>query len=134
MAFPGAPRPQPGQEEPPEEEDDESSPTLASDEEPADSAVPEEEAPVSSEEDEDEDGEDTQAPPSAQVIPFPEEESALSAFLKKMGTKADQYADSMFEEDEATDHEEVRRLERLIPGTDQEDVEEEPAPPKWHPA
>ncbi len=60
------------------------------------------------------------------VIPFPEEESALSAFLKDLGRKADDYADRMFEEDERTDKEEVRRLERLIPGTDQEENLEEP--------
>ena len=47
-----------------------------------------------------------------EVIPFPQEESALSAFLKDIGEKADQYADHMFEEDEATDHAQVRRLER----------------------
>ncbi|MGI5962087.1 MAG: hypothetical protein ACOX7N_00055 [Lawsonibacter sp.] len=60
------------------------------------------------------------------VIAFPEEESVLSAFLKDMGRKADDYADRMFEEDERTDPEEVRRLERLIPGTDQEE-----AAPQW---
>ena len=59
------------------------------------------------------------------VIPFPEEESALSAFLKDIGRKADDYADRMFEEDERTDREEVRRLERLIPGTDQEEEPDE---------
>ncbi len=45
-----------------------------------------------------------------EVIPFPEEESVLSAFLKDLGKKADDYADHMFEEDEAIDHSEVRRL------------------------
>ena len=35
----------------------------------------------------------------------------------------------MFAEDEAIDKEEVRRLERLIPGTDQE--EEPPPDPRW---
>ena len=67
-----------------------------------------------------------------EVIPFPQEESALSAFLKDIGEKADQYADHMFEEDEATDHAQVRRLERLIPGTDQEEPEE-PAPARVRP-
>lgn len=56
-----------------------------------------------------------------EVIPFPEEESVLSAFLKDLGKKADDYADHMFEEDEAIDHSEVRRLEKLIPGTDREE-------------
>lgn len=61
------------------------------------------------------------------VIPFPEEESVLSSFLKDLGRKADHYADHMFEEDERTDPEEVRRLEELIPGTDQEQPEPPPS-------
>lgn len=60
-----------------------------------------------------------------QILSFPEEESALSAFLKDMGRKADDYADRMFEEDERINPEEVRRLERLIPGTDQEEESKE---------
>ena len=62
---------------------------------------------------------------SDQVIPFPEEESVLGAFLKDIGHKANDYADRMFEEDERTDHEEVRRLEQLIPGTDREEDAED---------
>ena len=95
VAFPGT------TQEPPEEE-----------------AYPEEE-PVYDEEPEDirEDAEDD----GDRVIEFPEEESVLSAFLKDVGRKADDYADRMFEEDERTDPEEVRRLERLIPGTDREE-------------
>lgn len=58
------------------------------------------------------------------IIPFPEEESVLSAFFKDVGRKADNYADRMFEEDEHTNREEVRRLERLIPGTDREESPE----------
>ena len=61
----------------------------------------------------------------AEVIPFPEEESVLGAFLKDIGQKADDYADRMFEEDERTDPEAVQRLERLIPGTDREELPEE---------
>ena len=61
------------------------------------------------------------------VIPFPQEESVLSAFVKKINRKADDYAEHMFEEDESVDKEEVRRLEKLIPGTDQEE-DEEPRP------
>ncbi|MEA4933663.1 MAG: hypothetical protein VB071_08850 [Lawsonibacter sp.] len=60
-----------------------------------------------------------------QVLSFPEEESALSAFLKDVSRKADDYADRMFEEDERINPEEVRRLERLIPGTDQEEAPKE---------
>lgn len=121
VAFPGVSHPPQD-----EEEDSEPSDSLPIDEdEPELDEVPEQ-APASDE------AEEPESSTAAQVIPFPEEESALSAFLKKMGNKADQYADSMFEEDEATDHEEVRRLERLIPGTDQEEADPEPAPPRWH--
>ena len=76
--------------------------------------------------------EEPEEPPERQpapVIPFPQEESVLSAFIKDLGKKADDYADHMFAEDEAIDKEEVRRLERLIPGTDQE--EEPPPDPRW---
>ena len=93
------------------------------------SPEPREEPPARSEED----GQD-------EIIPFPEEESALSSFLKDIGRKADDYADRMFEEDEHTDREEVRRLEQLIPGTDQEGPPEEASaaryarrPPKTDP-
>lgn len=78
----------------------------------------EEPEPLDEEPEEDEPGED-------RVIEFPEEESVLTAFLKDVGRKADDYADRMFEEDERTDPEQVRRLERLIPGTDREDEPEE---------
>ena len=70
---------------------------------------------------------------TASIIPFPEEESVLSAFFKDLGKRADDYADHMFEEDEAIDKQEVRRLERLIPGTDQEEPEEEPSGERWRP-
>ncbi|MFR4335129.1 MAG: hypothetical protein ACLT3D_03815 [Lawsonibacter sp.] len=53
------------------------------------------------------------------MVDFPEEESVLSAFLKDITQKADRYADQMFQESERMDSEEVRRLEELIPGTDQ---------------
>lgn len=67
----------------------------------------------------------------APVIPFPQEENVLSAFLKDLGRKADDYADHMFEEDESIDKEEVRRLERLIPGTDRERSESDEPPTQW---
>ena len=67
------------------------------------------------------------------VIPFPKEESVLSAFFKDLGQKADNYADNMFAEDEAIDKKEVRRLERLIPGTDQEEIDDEPPDRQWRP-
>ena len=52
---------------------------------------------------------------------FPQPESILSAFFKGLGRKADDYADQMYAEDENTDLNEVRRLEKLIPGTDREE-------------
>ena len=76
---------------------------------------------------------------SAEVIPFPteqqqeddesqgDEEGGLTNFIKDLNRRADDYADHMYEEDERIDPDEVRRLERLIPGTDKE---EEPEPPK----
>lgn len=81
--------------------------------------------------------EEPPAPPEpeqpAPVIPFPKEESVLTSFLRDLGQRADDYADRMFEEDEAVDKKEVRRLERLIPGTDREDEAEEdsPSPRPW---
>ena len=77
------------------------------------------------------------------VVEFPEEESPLASFLKDISKKADDYADRMFEESEQMDPEEVRRLETLIPGTDQETEEDlryvrrprrqEPLPPDLPP-
>lgn len=69
---------------------------------------------------------------SADVVQFPEEESVLSAFIKDVGRKADDYADRMFEEDERIDPEQVRRLERLIPGTDWEEEPEEDDARRFH--
>lgn len=72
-----------------------------------------------------------------EVIPFPseavqneEDNSVLTAFLKDMNRRADDYADRMYEEDERIDPDEVRRLERLIPGTDVEDTPQPPPRPK----
>ena len=74
---------------------------------------------------------------AAEVIPFPteavtqeapsadEDGGGIATFLKDIGRKADDYADRMYEEDERIDPEEVRRLEKLIPGTD---VEQDPEP------
>ena len=112
VAFPGGA----AGEEPEEEDEDLTAEDDASEELPEDD--------LSDEEEEDEDD---------KVIDFPEEESALAAFLKDLTQKADNYAEQMFEEDEQTDHKEVRRLESLIPGTDREDSrkekpEEEDAP------
>lgn len=104
VAFPGRPIPPP----PAEPEDG----FLETDE--ADGA--EDEGPEDRE-----DGRET-----GQVVDFPEEESVLSAFLKDISQKADRYADQMFQESERMDPEEIRRLEELIPGTDQEEPPEAP--------
>ena len=97
VAFPGmqsAPAPEEPEAPPPREPD------------------PPEEAP-----------QEAQAPPS-NVTPLPKRRSGLSALIHNLNRKADDYADHMFEEDESIDKEEVRRLERLIPGTDEEVVDE----------
>lgn len=105
VAFPGHPFPSPAEEleEPPLEADEPDG---------EDAAAPE-------------DGEDNQE--AGRVVDFPEEESVLSAFLKDITQKADRYADQMFQESERMDSEEVRRLEELIPGTDQEETPEPPS-------
>ena len=116
VSFPG------GKHRPPEEDEE---PEEVLTQEPEEEEVQEEDTP-----DENGDLEDREDGPEEdeedRVIAFPEEESVLSAFLKDVSRRADDYADRMFEEDERTDPEEVRRLERLIPGTDREEV-----PPKW---
>ena len=86
------------------------------------------------------DGEETEDDPSSEedasqeeeadgVVEFPQEESLLSSLLKRLGRKADRYADEMFRESEEMDEEEIRRLEELIPGTDQEDEPPQPQAP-----
>ena len=114
VAFPG------GENLDEDEEDSEEDEEPA--EEGAEEDVPEEEEPGYPEEDEDNEAPEEDGEPD-NVLQFPEEESALSAILKDLGDKADSYADQMFEEDEQTDPDEVRRLEKLIPGTDLEDEE-----------
>ena len=107
VPFPG-PAAEPAPEEAPEEPIPEEEP------------VPEEEpAP---ERDPEPEGEDPD-----KIVDFPEEESVLSAVVKALSQKADDYADQMFVEAEREDSEEIRRLERLIPGTDQE----EPPTPEY---
>jgi len=77
----------------------------------------------------------------AEVIPFPsrppqpkepesEDGGVLTSLIKDLNRRADDYADRMYEEDERIDPEEVRRLERLIPGTDREEDPEPPQKPK----
>ena len=79
--------------------------------------------------------------PPAEVIPFPgepenepeddgQEQGVLTNLIKDLNRRADSYADRMYEEDERIDPEEVRRLERLIPGTDREEEPEQPRKPK----
>ena len=73
-------------------------------------------------EDEEMEGEE---PGDDNIIEFPEEESPLESLIKDLKDRANDYADRMFEESEQMDHEEIRRLEELIPGTDQEDEAED---------
>lgn len=101
----------PGRTVPPPEEEPEAAPLEA-------------DGPVEEDADSPEDGED--GGETGRVVDFPEEESVLSAFLKDITRKADRYADQMFQESERMDPEEVRRLEELIPGTDQEAPPEPP--------
>ena len=64
-------------------------------------------------------------PPSpVKVTPFPTQRVFLKSQFQDLNRRADDYADHMFEEDESIDKAEVRRLERLIPGTDREEVDE----------
>ena len=65
----------------------------------------------------------------SRITPFPKKRNRLSALVHDLNQRADHYADHMFEEDESIDKEEVRRLERLIPGTDQEEIDDEPPLP-----
>ena len=74
---------------------------------------------------------ESEMPEPAPVIPFPKEENVLSSFFKDLSRKADDYADHMFEEDEALDKQEVRRLEQLIPGTDLEELDDAPPSRQW---
>ena len=69
-------------------------------------------------------------PEEAVITPFPKKRNKLSSLVHDLNRKADDYADHMFEEDESIDKAEVRRLERLIPGTDQEAEPDEDAPPR----
>ena len=122
VAFPGtAVLPPPEEEEPRNESPEESPPGEEPEPEEEQTSPPPPDPPAGEDEPE-EDGEELSA---GQVIPFPEPESGLSAVLKDLSRRADDFAERMFEEDENTDREEVRRLERLIPGTDLEEPEEE---------
>lgn len=97
VQFPGTPQP----EEEPEENAEE-----AGEEADEEQETPEEEP---SEE-------------NSRVIAFPQQEKGLSAFLKKLSRKADDYADRMFVKDAG--EVKARRLEKLIPGTDTEQAAE----------
>lgn len=94
--------------------------------EPEEPDEPEEQGEPDEPEEPDEPGEEEE--PNDRVVEFPEEESVLSAFLKDVTRKADDYADHMFQESEEMDQEEIHRLEKLIPGTDVEEDEPETLP------
>lgn len=138
LAFPNQTAPKPPQEEPdanhapdaPAQDQPEEAPQHSEPEEEAPSqdpsaSWPDDAAPAQEESEETPDAESEEE--NAGVVEFPPEESLLSSLLKRLGKKADRYADQMFQESEDMDEEEIRRLEELIPGTDQE---EEPAPPQ----
>ena len=57
------------------------------------------------------------------ITPLPKKRNTLSALFHNLNQRVDDYADHMFEEDESIDKEEVHRLERLIPGTDEEEFD-----------
>lgn len=71
----------------------------------------------------------------------PDDTGVVSALIKGIRTRADDYAEHMFEE-EVVDVAEVRRIEKLIPGTDEEDEvpyvpsrrRQEPPPPDTSPS
>lgn len=136
VPFPGVKQPVP--EEEPEEEPENAagdSPEPAS--EPSVPDAPPEsiaQAPAEEYDGPDEDGEDEEDPETPdpdKIIDFPEEESVLSSLVKSLSQKADDYAEHMFEESERENSEEVQRLERLIPGTDEEEEPPEPRRPLW---
>ena len=114
------PEDEPETDNQPEEDADEASEDTHEDEN-----EPEDE-PGESDQDDSEDEESDEEEPDQNVgddriVEFPQPESILSAFFKGLGRKADDYADQMYAEDENTDLNEVRRLEKLIPGTDREE-------------
>ena len=61
------------------------------------------------------------------VIPFPEE-SPIARLASRLNHQADRYASHMFEEEGSEDDPELRRVEELVPGVDQETEEEQPRP------
>ena len=114
------PEDEPETDNQPEEDADEASEDTHEDEnepedEPGESDQDDSEDEESDEEEPDQNGGDDR------IVEFPQPESILSAFFKGLGRKADDYADQMYAEDENTDLNEVRRLEKLIPGTDREE-------------
>lgn len=141
VAFPGAAKQPEPEEEPDEAEEQPETPgeedtgkwpegdaDEASDDAPEDEEQPEDETDESAQDDPEDEGPDEEEPaPNGgddRIVEFPQPESILSAFLKRLGRKADDYADQMYAEDENTDLDEVHRLEKLIPGTDREEHRE----------
>lgn len=136
LAFPSQTAPQSPQEEPDDshdlEDESDSQPEepQENEEAPEDaSAFPPDSSPDTTEEPEEVENEEDREEEDSGVVEFPPEESLLSSLLKRLGKKADRYADQMFQESEDMDEEEIRRLEELIPGTDQEDEPPQPRTP-----
>ncbi len=68
-----------------------------------------------------------QQPTEEKVLPFPEDDTPpLQAGLEHLKQKADTYAQQMFEQEGVEASDETLRIERLIPGVDEEDEPEDP--------
>ena len=87
---------------------------------------PEEEADA--DEPEDEESEEETEEEDSNVLPFPPQpEPGLKGVARKLRQKGDDFSSQMFQE--GADTREARRLEKLIPGTDEEDMDREPIRP-----
>ncbi|NCB62137.1 MAG: hypothetical protein EOM52_00735 [Clostridia bacterium] len=65
-------------------------------------------------------------PDPDKVVAFPEEESPLQAGIGHLKRKADAYAETMFADEGTEVSDETLRIERLVPGVDLEEEDEEP--------
>ena len=76
-------------------------------------------------------GKPKKPPVSEKVLEFPEDETPpLQAGIEHLKRKADAYAEKMFEDEGKEVSEETVRFERLIPGVDEEDDDEEAPRPR----
>ncbi len=68
---------------------------------------------------------DMEEPPEEGEEPESGPRSRIESIIQDIGDRGERYADQLFAGDESVDLDETQRLERLIPGTDQEDYGEE---------